>query len=124
MIYKFWKNADFLDTTSAVVLNKSNIEDICYLDYKKGWFKLALGSGKEIANDWYEVRCQISTSNHLKVFLSGLKDKKNQFYVDFGQAIFYESIDEGWDLKESGYYDHNNQPFNNILIELFDSFFC
>ncbi|CYU62568.1 hypothetical protein HO663_05925 [Streptococcus suis] len=46
MIYKFGRNANFLDTTSVVILDDSNIKEVCYLDYKKGWFKLAFKAGK------------------------------------------------------------------------------
>ncbi|HFI0712815.1 TPA: hypothetical protein ACGO5E_002139, partial [Streptococcus suis] len=46
MIYKFGRNANFLDTTSVVILDDSNIKEVCYLDYKKGWFKLAFIAGE------------------------------------------------------------------------------
>ncbi|WP_161948109.1 hypothetical protein, partial [Streptococcus suis] len=37
---------NFLDTTSVVILDDSNIKEVCYLDYKKGWFKLAFKAGE------------------------------------------------------------------------------
>ena len=53
----------------------------------------------EIEYDWYELRCQLSIDNHLKVFLYGLKNQKNIYYLDFGKILFCRAIDEGWDLN-------------------------
>ncbi|MDG3132764.1 hypothetical protein MKL26_07020 [Streptococcus suis] len=48
MIYKFWIDADYFDNIDAVILDDSNIADIQYKSFRKGWFKLAFESGNDI----------------------------------------------------------------------------
>ncbi|MCW6664443.1 hypothetical protein NHG32_01990 [Aerococcaceae bacterium NML191219] len=46
MIYKFWRNGDFLDTINFLRLNNGNIDEMDYPGYKKGWFNYAFNEGK------------------------------------------------------------------------------
>ncbi|MBS4770398.1 hypothetical protein KG090_04330 [Carnobacteriaceae bacterium zg-ZUI240] len=48
MIYKLWLNADYLEKINHVLLNNSNIKEIEYPGYKKGWFNHAFNEGKMI----------------------------------------------------------------------------
>lgn len=48
MIFKFWLNADFYDQQNSLILDDSNIKDIEYGGFRKGWFKLVFEKGKVI----------------------------------------------------------------------------
>lgn len=48
MIFKFWLNPDYFDKQDSLILDDSNIRDIQYKRYKKGWFKLAFERGVEV----------------------------------------------------------------------------
>ncbi|MBF0819109.1 hypothetical protein [Streptococcus acidominimus] len=83
-----------------------------------------INSELHIENDWYEIRCHINRTNHLKVYLYGLKNRKNQFCIDFGKILFYKAIDEGWELNPLEYTDNSVNPpliHQAVLVELFDS---
>ena len=66
----------------------------------------------EIEYDLYELRCQLSRDNHLKVSLYGLKNQKNIYYLDFGKVLFCRAIDEGWNLNpyEEKFESDEKQP--------------
>lgn len=83
------------------------------------WKKL----GAEIDSDWYEIRCQLDKSNQLQLYLDGLQ-KRKKFYLDFGEILLYNAIDEGWDLNSGDFVDNfDTRPLidNAILVELFES---
>lgn len=48
MIYKFWKNADYLNSMNNVILTSGNIDEIQYSGYKQGWSHYAFSKGKKI----------------------------------------------------------------------------
>lgn len=76
----------------------------------------------EIEYDWYELRCQLSIDNHLKVSLYGLKNQKNIYYLDFGKILFCRAIDEGWNLNpdEEKFESDEKQPHisDGVLLEV------
>ena len=55
--------------------------------------------GNKIEKDWYELRCKLDKGTHLKIYLDGLKNQDNHFYIDFGDVLFCKAIDESWNLK-------------------------
>ncbi len=79
----------------------------------------------EIEYDWYELRCQLSLDNHLEVYLYGLKNQKNIYYLDFGKVLFCRAIDEGWNLNpyEEKFGSDEKQPHisDGILFEVTNS---
>lgn len=76
--------------------------------------------GNKIESDWYELRCKLDKGTHLKIYLVGLKNQDNHFYIDFGNILFCKAIDESWDLNPSEILDNNNMESiaKGILVEL------
>lgn len=81
----------------------------------------------EIEYDWYELRCQLSLDNHLAVYLYGLKNQKNIYYLDFGKVLFCRAIDEGWNLNpyEKKFESDEKQSHisDGVLLEVTNSNF-
>ena len=76
--------------------------------------------GNKIERDWYELRCKLDKGTHLKIYLDGLKNQDNHFYIDFGDVLFCKAIDESWDLNPSEILDNNNMEsiVKGVLVEL------
>ena len=70
--------------------------------------------------DSYELRCKLDKGTHLKIYLDGLKNQDNHFYIDFGDVLFCKAIDESWDLNPSEILDDNNMESiaKGVLVEL------
>lgn len=75
--------------------------------------------GNKIERDWYELRCKLDKGTHLKIYLDGLKNQDNHFYIDFGDVLFCKAIDESWDLNPSEILDNKMESIaKGVLVEL------
>lgn len=85
MIFKFWLNADFFDKQNSLVLDDSNIKDIEYAEFKKGWFKLAFEKGKLI---------DISELPEIYFYYSSSKGNQSNVILlnSFGLTIVHDTV--------------------------------
>jgi len=74
--------------------------------------------GNKIERDWYELRCKLDKGTHLKIYLDGLMNQDNHFYIDFGDVLFCKAIDESWDLNPSEILDNMEFIAKGVLVEL------
>ena len=75
--------------------------------------------GNKIERDWYELRCKLDKGTHLKIYLDGLMNQDNHFYIDFGDVLFCKAIDESWDLNPSEILDNKMESIaKGVLVEL------
>lgn len=57
MIYKFWRNADYLESINHVLLENGNIEEIECSGYKNEWFNYAFNKGELINTELIPPYC-------------------------------------------------------------------